>query len=160
MLHSGAVIGADGFGYAASKRGALKIHHLGRVVLGDDVEIGANSCVDRATLGSTQIGARTKIDNLCQIGHNVTIGTDCFIAGSSAIGGSTTLGNRVIVGGSVGIIDHLSIGDDAQLGARALVNKDVPARGRWLGHPARPQREYVKQRSLLKRLESLLERLE
>ncbi|MEJ2359138.1 MAG: UDP-3-O-(3-hydroxymyristoyl)glucosamine N-acyltransferase [Deinococcales bacterium] len=98
-LHSGCVVGADGFGYAESPRGALKIHHLGGVVLGDDVEIGANSAVDRGTLEPTRIGPRTKIDNHCQVGHNVAIGSDCLIAGMTGIAGSCTLGDRVILGG-------------------------------------------------------------
>ena len=155
-LHSGAVIGADGFGYVASDKGVLKVHHLGGVVLADDVEIGANTCVDRGTLNDTRIGPRSKIDNLCQIGHNVVIGSDCFMAGSSAVGGSTVLGDRVVVGGSVGIIDHLSIGDGVQLGARALVRQDIPAGQRWLGHPAKEMRAYVRDQSLLTKLEAFL----
>lgn len=155
ILHSGVVIGADGFGYAASAQGAVKIHHLGRVILEDDVEIGANACIDRGTLSETRIGARSKIDNLCQIGHNVRVGTDCFIAGMVGIGGSTTLGNRVIVGGSAGFADHLSIGDDARIAGRAGVTKSVPGGETWAGFPAQPYKKWVRGLYLLGKLETL-----
>ena len=154
-LHSGVVIGSDGFGYAPSHQGAKKIHHLGTVVLEDDVEIGANSCVDRATLGETRIGARTKIDNLCQIGHNVTVGTDCLIAGTSAIAGSTTLGDRVLVGGGVGMVDHVEVGSDVRISARSLVTKPIPAGESWAGNPAQPYKKYVRERYLLGKLEGI-----
>src|SRR5690606_14160054 len=107
VVHSGSVIGADGFGYAAGPRGAEKIHHLGGVVLEDDVEIGANSAIDRGTLLPTRVGARTKIDNHCQIGHNVRIGHDSLIAGMSGVAGSVDIGSGVIIGGYVGISDHV-----------------------------------------------------
>lgn len=104
IVHSGAVIGSDGFGYAHSNVGAVKIQHLGRVIVEADVEIGANTCIDRGTLGDTVIGSRSKIDNLCQIGHNVRIGTDCLIAGMAGISGSTTLGRG---GVRVALVEHL-----------------------------------------------------
>lgn len=154
-LHAGAVIGADGFGYAAGPRGAEKIHHLGGVVLEDDVEIGANSAVDRGTLSPTVIGARTKIDNLCQIGHNVRIGPDCLIAGMSAIGGSTRLGRGVVMGGLAGIRDHVEIGDGARIAARAGVTKDVPAGETWAGFPAQPYRGWARSLYLLGQLERM-----
>lgn len=159
VLHSGVVIGGDGFGYAASPRGALKLHHLGGVVLQDDVEIGANSCVDRGTLGTTVIGARSKIDNLCQIGHNVTIGTDCLIAGTSAVAGSTTLGDRVMVGGGVGMVDHIHVGNDVKITARSLLTKNVPDGETWAGNPAQPYKTYARERYLLGKLESLWQSL-
>ncbi len=154
-LHAGTVIGADGFGYAAGPRGAVKIHHLGSVEIGDDVEIGANTAVDRGTLGATRIGARTKIDNHCQIGHNVTIGSDCLIAGMTGIAGSTTLGDGVVLGGYVAVADHLVIGDGARLAGRSGVTKDVPAGETWAGFPAQPYRRWVRGLYLQGRLERI-----
>lgn len=144
ILHSGCVIGADGFGYAPSDRGALKIHHLGGVRIGDDVEIGANSCVDRGTLTDTVIGDRSKIDNLCQIGHNVHIGTDTLVAGMTGIGGSARIGDRVTLAGYVGVADHVTIHDGATIGARSGVHKDVPAGETWMGAPAQPYRGFAR----------------
>ena len=155
QLHSGVVIGADGFGYAAGARGAVKIHHLGGVVLENDVEIGANSCVDRGTLDDTRIGARTKIDNLCQIGHNVSVGSDCLLAGGVAVGGSTRIGNRVTVGGLAGFADHLEIGDDVRIAGRAGVTKDIPAGETWAGFPAQPYKKWVRGLYLVGKLETL-----
>ncbi len=159
IIHSGAVIGSDGFGYAASQGGAMKIHHLGRVRLGQAVEIGANTCIDRATLGETLIGDRTKIDNLCQIGHNVSVGTDCLIAGTTAIAGSTRLGNRVMLGGGVGLVDHIHLGDDVRIAARSLVTKSVPSGETWAGNPAEPQRKYVRKLYLQNKLETIWQRI-
>jgi UDP-3-O-[3-hydroxymyristoyl] glucosamine N-acyltransferase len=157
ILHSGAVIGADGFGYAASAKGAAKIRHAGGVVLQDDVEIGANTAVDRGTIDDTSVGARTKIDNLCQVGHNVTIGSDCLIAGTAAIGGSVTIGKGVIVGGNVAISDHVTIGDGARIAGRSGVTKDIPDGETWAGFPARPYRAYVRSLYLGDRLEQIWE---
>ncbi len=154
-IHSGAVIGSDGFGYAPGPRGAAKIHHLGSVELHDDVEIGANTCIDRGTLSNTIIGARTKIDNLCQIGHNVTMGTDCLFAGRGAIAGSVSIGNRVTIGGSVGIADHISIGDGVTLAAGSGVSKDIPANETWAGAPAVPFRKWVRGLYLQGQLETI-----
>lgn len=155
ILHSGCVIGADGFGFAPSARGARKIHHLGGVRIGDDVELGANTCVDRGTLGDTVVGDRTKIDNLCQIGHNVRIGTDVLIVAMSGIGGSTVIGNRVTLAGFVGVKDHVTLHDDVTVGARSGVLKDVPAGESWMGMPARPSREYVRTLYLQGKLERI-----
>jgi UDP-3-O-[3-hydroxymyristoyl] glucosamine N-acyltransferase len=155
ILHSGCVIGADGFGFVRTVAGPQKVHQLGSVELADDVEIGANSAVDRATLGVTRIGARTRIDNLCQIGHNVTIGSDCLIAGQSAIGGSSTLGDGVTLGGGVGITDHVKIGSGAVLGGRSGVTKDVPANETWFGTPAMPWRQFARRSYLLGQLERI-----
>lgn len=157
ILHAGVVLGADGFGYAASPRGAVKIHHLGGVTLGDDVEIGANTAIDRGTLDDTVVGPRTKVDNLCQIGHNVVIGSDCLIAGTAAIGGSASIGNGVIIGGNVAIADHVTIGAGARLAGRSGVTKDVPAGETWAGFPARPYRLYVRSLYLSDRLEQMWE---
>ena len=154
-LHAGAILGSDGFGYAMGKHGAAKIHHLGNVVIEDDVEIGANTCIDRATLGETRIGARTKIDNLCQIGHNTVIGSDCLIAGTVAIAGSTTLGHGVILGGGAGVVDHVHLNDGARVGARALVTKNIPAGQTWTGYPAEPYKKYVRKHYLINQLERI-----
>lgn len=158
VVHSGAVIGADGFGYAPGPTGAVKIHHLGSVEIGDDVEIGAGTCIDRATLGATRIGARSKIDNLCQIAHNVNVGSDCLIAGMVGIAGSTRLGDRVTVGGAAAIGDHLTIGTGATIAGRAGVTKDVPPGETWAGFPAAPYRKWVRELYLLSRLELIWQR--
>lgn len=159
VLYPGAVIGADGFGFAPSETGALRIYHVGNVVIDDDVEIGANTCIDRAAFGSTKIGARTKIDNLCQIGHNVTIGPDCLIAGLAGIAGSVTIGRGVIVGGNVVFRDHIEVGDGASIGGNSALLKSVPAGEVWVGSPARPQAQFRAQMKLLARLDEMWERL-
>ncbi len=159
ILHAGAVIGADGFGYAASPRGAVKIRHLGSVKLGDEVEIGANSAVDRGTLDDTVVGARTKIDNHCQVGHNVRIGTDCLIAGMTGIAGSVVIGDGVIIGGAVGIADHVTIGSGARIAGRSGVTKDVPPGETWAGFPARSYRQYARALYLADRLEEIWQRV-
>lgn len=155
ILQSGAVLGADGFGFAMSPAGAVRIEHLGRVELGDDVEVGANSSIDRATLGVTSVGARTKIDNLVQVGHNVRIGSDCIIIGQSAIGGSTVIGNRVTLAGNAAIADHVVIEDDATIGALSGVSKRVPKGEFWFGIPAVPQRQWIRRQYLSNRLEEI-----
>lgn len=159
VLHANAVIGADGFGFAPSSTGALRIHHVGNVVLGNDVEIGANTCVDRSVFGSTTVGDRTKIDNLCQIGHNVQIGTDCVIAGLAGIAGSTTLGNRVTLAGNVVVNDHISLGDDVTVGGNSAVLKSIPDGETWVGSPARQVNEFRKHMMLLRRLENIWNRV-
>jgi len=155
QVHAGTVIGADGFGYAASPHGAAKIHHLGSVRIADDVEIGANSAIDRGTLDDTSIGARTKIDNHCQVGHNVVIGSDCLIAGMTGIAGSVRIGDGVIIGGAVGIADHVVIGSGARIAGRSGVTKDIPPGETWAGFPARPYRQYTRSLYLAERLETI-----
>lgn len=154
-VQAGAVIGADGFGYAFGPSGAEKIHHLGSVIVGDDVEIGANTCVDRGTLDATRIGDRCKIDNLVQIGHNVQIGCDVVVAGCCAIAGSVRIEDGAVLGGSVGIADHVRVGAGAQLAGRAGVTKPVPAGATWGGFPAQPMRRWARERYLINRLETL-----
>jgi UDP-3-O-[3-hydroxymyristoyl] glucosamine N-acyltransferase len=154
-VHAGAVLGADGFGYAPSPRGAVKIHHLGGVRIGDDVEIGANACIDRGTVEDTVVGAGSKIDNLCQIGHNVRIGRHCLIAGTVAIGGSTVVEDGVQIGGGAALSDHVRIGAGARIAGRSGVSKDVPAGEAWGGTPAAPMRDWIRERYLIGRLERI-----
>jgi len=160
VLHSGVVIGSDGFGFVRDGRKYIKVPQVGRVVIGDGVEIGANSVVDRATLGATLIGRGTKIDNLVQIGHNVEIGEDVIICGCVGISGSARIGDRVILGGQAGVSDHVKIGDDAILGARAGVVDNVPPGAFYSGFPARPHRENMKSISAVNRLPEIIKKLE
>ncbi|MAB29366.1 MAG: UDP-3-O-(3-hydroxymyristoyl)glucosamine N-acyltransferase [Planctomycetaceae bacterium] len=154
ILHSNAVIGADGFGYRPSPEGdrLLKIPHLGTVEIGDDVEIGAGTCIDRGKFGATRIGGGTKIDNLCQIGHNCLIGRMCVICGMVGIAGSTEIGNGTRIGGGCGISDHLKIGQGVSIGAGSGVMNDIPDGETWYGVPAgersRVLREYAAMRKL------------
>ena len=155
ILHSGAIIGADGFGYARDGARYVKIPQVGRVVLEDDVEIGANTAVDRATLGETRIGRGTKIDNLVQVGHNVTIGEDTVIVSQVGLSGSSRIGSRVTLAGQAGIVDHVTVGDGAVVGAQAGVPKDVPPGAVVLGAPAIPHLEFKRQLAALARLPEL-----
>ncbi len=157
VIHSGAVIGSDGFGYLRDRRGVrVKIPQVGRVVIEDDVEIGANAAIDRATLGTTRLKRGTKIDNLVQIGHNVTVGEDTVIAGQTGISGSVQIGDRVTLGGQVGIVDHVEIGDDVAVGAKGGVTKDVPKGKVLLGYPAKDHMEFKRSHAAANRLPHLL----
>ncbi|RKT00493.1 UDP-3-O-(3-hydroxymyristoyl)glucosamine N-acyltransferase [Flavobacterium sp. 123] len=153
ILHPNATIGADGFGFRpCPERGLAKIPQIGNVILGNGVEIGANSCVDRGKFSSTVLGDGCKIDNLVQIGHNSKLGRFCIMAGHSGVAGSVTLGNGVIIGGSASIKDHATIGDGATVGAGSGVTCDVPAGKTVLGYPAVEARDALKQWAILKRL--------
>ncbi len=155
IIHPNATIGADGFGFRpCPERGLVKIPQIGNVIIGNGVEIGANSCVDRGKFSSTVIGDGCKIDNLVQIGHNSKMGRFCIMAGSSGLAGSVTLGNGVIIGGSASIKDHTTIGDGAIVGAGSGVTGDIPAGKTMLGYPAVEARDALKQWAILKRLVS------
>lgn len=159
IIHSGAVIGADGFGYDLQKGRHVKIAHTGFVQIDDDVEIGANTTIDRARFGKTHIGERTKIDNLVQIAHNVTIGAHSIIVSQTGISGSTSLGKYVTLAGQVGLAGHLEVGDRAVITAQSGLNKDVPAGAVLSGHHALPTRESLKLEALTRRLPELFARL-
>ena len=158
-LHGGVVLGADGFGYVWDGACHRKIPQVGATRIEDDVEIGANSCVDRGTTTETVIGAGTKIDNLVQIGHNVRTGPHCLIISHVGIGGSATLGAGVVVAGEAGIKDHAIIGDAAVIGAQAGVWSDVAPGGRVSGNPARDHREEMRIQGSLGKLPELLKRV-
>lgn len=158
ILHSNAVIGADGFGYHADvKTGEhQKIPHIGTVVIGKNVEIGANSCVDRGKFGATQVGDGSKIDNLVQIGHNVLIGRNVIICGVTGIAGSVQIGDGVMIGGHVGVIDSKKIGAGALIGAKSGVLSDVPAGEHWSGLPACPHRQQMRTWAAARRLPEVM----
>jgi UDP-3-O-[3-hydroxymyristoyl] glucosamine N-acyltransferase len=153
-IHPGARIGQDGFGFIPGERGLIKVPQLGRVIIQDDVEIGAGTTIDRGAGRDTMIGEGTKIDNLVQIAHNVTIGRHCVIVAMVGISGSVTIGDRVMMGGQSGVSEHVTIGDAARIAAGAGVIKDVPPGAAMLGQPARPMREALKAMAVLNRLAS------
>ncbi len=160
ILHFNVAIGADGFGFVTPEESSIelakrtgevtarntelvRINSIGTVMIGDGVEIGAGSCVDRGTLGPTRIGSGTKIDNLVQIGHNVTVGENCMIAGQAGVAGSTKIGDRVVIGGHSGVADHLTVGDDAIITGMAAVIANVDGAKVYGGYPARPWKQTV-----------------
>ena len=159
IIHSGAVIGADGFGFAPTDHGYEKIPQTGNVDIADDVEIGANTTVDRATMGSTRIGRGTKLDNLIQVAHNVEIGTDTVMAAQSGIAGSAKLGSRCMVGGQVGIAGHISVGDRVEIGAQSGIPHNVADGSRLMGYPAVPAGDFMRQMVYVKRLGEAFARL-
>jgi len=158
-LLAGVRLGTDGFGYAAGPDGLVRMPQVGRCVIGDDVDIGANTTVDRGALGDTVIRSGTKIDNQVQVAHNVRIGRNCIVAGHSGIAGSSQLGDNVMLGGAVGISDHVTIGDGARVGARSGVSKDIPPGASYFGYPARPQGEAMRAAAALLRLPQLMKRV-
>ena len=159
ILHSGVVIGADGFGYEFRDGCQQKIPQTGSVQIDDDVEIGANSAVDRARFGRTWIQRGTKIDNLVQIGHNVTIGEHCILCAQVGISGSTRIGNYVTLAGKVGLSGHIEIGDQVMIGAMSGLAKIVPSKTIMFGAPAQPIREYKENYALLKNIRKLYNRV-
>lgn len=144
ILHSGVVVGSDGFGYIKDGTKNIKIPQVGSVEIEDDVEIGANTTIDRAALGKTMIRKGVKIDNLVQVAHNVVIGEDSIIVAQVGISGSTKIGKNVTLAGQVGVVDHIEIGDNVMVGAQSGVTHDLPANQGYIGSPALPHREFLR----------------
>lgn len=145
IIHAGTIIGSDGYGYVLNEKGEhLKRPHVGKVVIEDDVEIGANCCIDRATFGETRIGRGTKIDNLVQIGHNVAVGEDNLIVAQAGVAGSSILGNRVVLGGQAGVAGHVHIGEGAMAAAKSGVHGSIPPNSIIAGYPAVAREKWLR----------------
>ena len=158
-VHAGAVLGADGFGYLPHAGRMVKVPPVGRLVVEDDVEIGANTCIDRAALEETRVGARSKLDNLVQVGHNVRFGPDCVVCGQVGIAGSAEIGRGVVLGGRSGVADHVVVGDGVQVAATSVVMQEVPAGRQVGGIPAVELAEWRRRTALLGRLRELFRRV-
>ncbi len=155
IIHPNATVGADGFGYRLADGCHRKIPHIGIVVIDDDVEIGANSCVDRAKFGRTVVGRGTKIDNLVQVAHNVQVGRHCILVSQTGIAGSAVLEDYVVLGGQVGVRDHVRIGKGAMVAATSAVERDIEPGEKMVGTPARPVREFFRRLALWEKLPEL-----
>lgn len=178
ILQPGAVIGSDGYSFVTEEVGSveaakssgkvsaqndstiLRINSVGNVVIEDDVEIGANTCIDRATLGETRIKRGTKLDNLVQVAHNVTLGENCLIVSQVGIAGSCQIGNRVVLAGQAGLKDHITIGDDAIVLPQSGVTQNLEGKALYLGSPAMPRKEFLKKEMQIKRLSTYAAKLE
>jgi len=158
-VHAGTVLGSDGFGYVLDEGAHRKVAQVGNVIVQDDVEIGANVTVDRATLGSTVIGQGSKIDNLVQIAHNVVIGEHCLIVAQAGVAGSTTLGQYVTLAGQVGLAGHLKIGNRVTIAAQSGVMHNIPDGEKWFGYPAQPDRQTKRQIIAVQQLPDLIRRV-
>ncbi len=155
-LQPGAVVGSDGFGHVPGPDGPLRVPQLGVVVLEDDVEIGANACVDRAALGETRIGRGSRLDNLVQVAHGVKIGAECMLAAFAGVAGGAKLGNRVVMAGRTAVVDGIEVGDDAVFAGLASASKDVPKGAVIGGSPARGYRRWLREVAALKRLPEIV----
>jgi UDP-3-O-[3-hydroxymyristoyl] glucosamine N-acyltransferase len=159
-LHAGVRIGSDGFGYVFNGSAHAKIPHVGRCIIGDDVEIGANTTIDRGSIDDTVIGAGTKIDNLVQIGHNVKVGQLCLIMAQVGIAGSAQIGDGCVLAGQAGLGGHIIVGAKARIGGQSGVFGNVPAGETWSGYPARPHRESLRSSAALIKLAGMVKQLE
>jgi len=159
VLHAGVVIGSDGYGFATVEGVHHKVPQVGIVVVEDDVEIGANTTVDRATMGETRIGRGTKVDNLVQLAHNVQVGEGCLLVAQVGVSGSTRIGRYSVLGGQVGVAGHLELGDQTMVAAKSAVMKSTPAGSVMAGRPARPQREWMRAQAALQRLDRMRKKL-
>lgn len=159
IIHANAVIGSDGFGFVTTGGKHRKVPQVGNVVIGSQVEIGANVAIDRATTGSTVVKDGTKIDNLVHLGHNVVIGEDCFLVAQTGIAGSVTVGNHVTFAGQTGSAGHVKIGDNCTFAARAAVISDVPPNSFFAGFPARPHRDWLKAEAAMYRVPDLIKKV-
>jgi UDP-3-O-[3-hydroxymyristoyl] glucosamine N-acyltransferase len=159
LIHSGARLGREGFGFVWHEGAHRRVPQVGRCILGDDVEIGANSTVDRGSIGDTVVGSGTKIDNLVHLGHNVKVGRHVIIIAQVGVSGSTTIGDGAVIGGQAGVIGHAEIGAGARIGGQAGVIGDVPAGETYSGYPARPHREALRGQGLVARLPELMKRV-
>jgi UDP-3-O-[3-hydroxymyristoyl] glucosamine N-acyltransferase len=159
VLQPNAVLGGDGFGFRPGPLGIEQLEHVGTIVVGDDVEVGSCTTIDRARFGRTVIGRGTKIDNLCQVAHNVRIGEHCLIAAQTGISGSTIVGDRCILGGQVGTVGHVRIGDGCMIAARSGISKDLPDGSVVYGFVAGPHLERKREDAAVRRLPELLERV-
>ena len=159
IIHSGAVLGSDGFGFVTIEGRHHKVPQVGNIIIEDDVEIGANTAIDRATTGSTIIKRGTKVDNLVHLAHNVTIGEDCLIVAQTGIAGSVVVGNNVTFAGQSGSAGHLKIGDNCVFAARAAAISDVPANSFYAGFPARPHKEWLRVEAALYKMPELIKKI-
>jgi UDP-3-O-[3-hydroxymyristoyl] glucosamine N-acyltransferase len=159
IIHNGAVIGSDGFGFAPHEGKYHKIPQVGKVVIEDDVEIGANTTIDRATMGETIIKQGVKLDNLIHIAHNCVIGENTVIAAQTGISGSTTIGKNVVIAGQVGTVGHITIGDRVQIGAQSGVSKGIPEGEIYFGYPARPIMKSKRIEAIINNLPELMKRI-
>ena len=159
-IKAGAVLGGSGFGFAPGPGGLERLPHAGRCIVGDDVDIGSNTCIDRGSMDDTVIGDGTRIDNLVQIAHNVRLGRNCMVMSQVGIAGSARIGDGVVLAGQVGVVGHLTIGDGARVAAQSGVGHDLPGGADYGGSPARPHREWLRSHAVLHRLAPIAKEME